>query len=66
MGCGCCSRVVLALGQAERGDQVAILYEGDETDEGYEVTYNELLEKVSQFANVLKDQGVRGNFDIYG
>jgi len=45
---------------------VAILYEGDETDEGYEVTYNELLEKVSQFANVLKDQGVRGNFDIYG
>jgi acetyl-CoA synthetase len=44
---------------AERGDQVAILYEGDETDEGYEVTYTELLENVSRLANVLKDQGVQ-------
>jgi acetyl-CoA synthetase len=41
-----------------RGDQVAILWEGDSPDEHREVTYRELHEAVCRFANALKARGV--------
>jgi len=44
---------------AERGDQVALLWEGDEPDQQRRLTYRELHEQVCRFANVLKAQGVR-------
>ncbi|KQM61857.1 MULTISPECIES: acetate--CoA ligase [unclassified Sphingomonas] len=44
---------------AERGDQVAILWEGDEPGETRKVTYRELHQQVCCFANVLKDKGVK-------
>jgi acetyl-CoA synthetase len=42
-----------------RGDQVAIIWEGDEPGDTRRVTYRELHAEVCRFANVLKDQGVR-------
>ncbi len=44
---------------AERGDQVAIIFEGDEPDDSRNITYRELHEDVSKFANVLKARGVK-------
>jgi acetyl-CoA synthetase len=43
---------------ATRGDQTAIVFEGDEPGEGRTITYRELHEEVCRFANVLKGQGV--------
>ncbi len=43
---------------ATRGDQVAIVWEGDEPGETQSVTYRDLYDRVCRFANVLKDQGV--------
>ena len=43
----------------ERGDQVAIYWEGDEPGEERSITYRELHEQVCRFANALKSQGVR-------
>ena len=43
---------------ADRGDQVAIIWEGDEPGETRRVTYRELHGEVCRFANVLKAQGV--------
>ena len=43
---------------ATRGDQVAIIWEGDEPGETRRVTYRELHAEVCRFANVLKAQGV--------
>ncbi|HEY8594785.1 MAG TPA: acetate--CoA ligase [Devosiaceae bacterium] len=43
-----------------RGDQPAIIWEPDEPDEPNRIfTYNELFERVSRFANVLKGLGVK-------
>ncbi|MCH2045954.1 MAG: acetate--CoA ligase [Saprospiraceae bacterium] len=43
-----------------RGDQVAIIWEpNDPKDQEIKLTYKELHQKVSQFANVLKKQGVQ-------
>ena len=42
-----------------RGDQVALLWEGDEPDQVRKITYNELLRRVSQIANALTQQGVK-------
>ncbi|MBT3092447.1 MAG: acetate--CoA ligase [Candidatus Thiodiazotropha endolucinida] len=42
-----------------RGDQVAIIWEGDNPDEDRKITYRELHEEVSKFANVLKSRGVK-------
>ena len=42
-----------------RGDQAAIVFEGDEPGEGYEVSYRTLHEEVCRFANVLKSRGVK-------
>lgn len=44
---------------AERGDQVAIIWEGDEPGETRRVTYRELHQQVCCFANVLKAKGVK-------
>ena len=44
---------------AERGDQTAIIFEGDEPSESRHITYRELHEEVSKFANVLKARGVK-------
>ncbi|MGD9828961.1 MAG: acetate--CoA ligase [Hyphomicrobiaceae bacterium] len=43
----------------KRGDQVAIIWEGDDPTHDEKITYRQLLERVSKFANVLKAQGVR-------
>ncbi len=42
-----------------RGDQVAIIWEGDEPDVDKKITYRELHADVCRFANVLKAQGVK-------
>ncbi|MCK6441947.1 acetate--CoA ligase [Elstera cyanobacteriorum] len=44
---------------ATRGDQVAIIWEGDSPDESKKITYREAHEAVSRLANVLKAQGVK-------
>ncbi len=44
---------------ATRGDQVAILWEGDEPTDDKAITYNQLHKDVCIFANVLKAQGVK-------
>jgi len=45
---------------AERGDQVAIIWEGDDPKaENKFVTYQQLHEDVCKFANVLKDKGIK-------
>ncbi len=41
-----------------RGDQVAIIWEGDNPERDRKITYRELHEEVCKFANVLKAQGV--------
>ena len=43
---------------AERGDQVAIIWEGDDPNLSQSITYNELYEKVCKLANGLKSLGV--------
>ena len=42
-----------------RGDQVAIIWEGNEPGEDAQITYRELHEQVCKFANVLKAHGVK-------
>ena len=42
-----------------RGDQVAILWEGNEPGENKTLTYSELLSEVCKFSNVLKKYGVK-------
>jgi acetyl-CoA synthetase len=44
---------------ATRGDQVAIIWEGDDPAESRHVTYRELHEQVCRLANVLRTLGVR-------
>ncbi|WP_338804129.1 acetate--CoA ligase [Xenorhabdus griffiniae] len=43
----------------ERGDQTAIIWEGDNPAESRHVTYRELHHDVCQFANVLKKLGIK-------
>jgi acetyl-CoA synthetase len=42
-----------------RGDQVAIIWEGDSPTDDKKITYRQLYEEVCKFANVLKAQGVK-------
>ena len=42
-----------------RGEQIAIIWEGDEPTQDKKITYRELHQHVCQFANVLKAQGVQ-------
>ena len=44
---------------ATRGDQTAILWEGDDPSESKAITYRQLHAEVSKFANVLKGLGVQ-------
>jgi acetyl-CoA synthetase len=44
---------------ATRGDQIAIIWEGDDPNEDRKITYRELHEEVSRFSNVLKSRGVK-------
>ena len=44
---------------AARGDQTAIIWEGDDPTVSRHVTYRELHEQVCRFANVLKKHGVK-------
>jgi len=41
-----------------RGDQTAIIWEGDNPDESTHITYRDLHERVCRFANALKARGV--------
>lgn len=43
---------------AERGDTIAIIWEGDDPSEHREITYRELHEEVCKFANALRGQDV--------
>ncbi|MCG5525498.1 acetate--CoA ligase [Ectothiorhodospira haloalkaliphila] len=42
-----------------RGDQAAIIWEGDDPSDDRTITYRELHEEVCKFANVLKSKGVK-------
>jgi acetyl-CoA synthetase len=42
-----------------RGDQVALLWEGDDPEVDKKITYRELHEEVCKFSNVLKQRGVK-------
>ncbi|WP_142850586.1 acetate--CoA ligase [Telmatospirillum sp. J64-1] len=44
---------------ATRGDQVAIIWEGDSPDESAKITYRDLHERVCRLANALADMGVK-------
>ena len=41
-----------------RGDQTAIIWEGDDPDDAKHISYKELHEEVCRFSNVLKSRGV--------
>ena len=43
----------------KKGDQIAIIWEGNELGEDKKITYKELHEQVCKFANVLKANGVK-------
>ena len=43
---------------AEHGDEIAIIWEGDDPSEDARISYNELHDKVCRLANVLKERGV--------
>ena len=44
---------------AKRGDQTAIIWEGDDPKDDKKITYKQLHAEVCKFANVLKKQGVK-------
>ncbi|TVR98499.1 MAG: acetate--CoA ligase [Rhodospirillales bacterium] len=44
---------------ASRGDQIALLWEGDDPGQSQSLTYRQLHEQVCKFANVLKELGVK-------
>jgi len=44
---------------ATRGDQVAIIWEGDDPTKDEKITYRQLYERVCKLANVLKAHGVK-------
>lgn len=44
---------------AEKGDHIAIIWEGDDPAEDKSLTYRELHQQVCRFSNALKAQGIR-------
>jgi acetyl-CoA synthetase len=44
---------------AKRADQTAIIWEGDDPTQDEKITYRQLHERVSKFANVMKANGVK-------
>ena len=49
----------------KRGDQIAIIWEGDNPDDQKYITYRELHEEVCKFSNVLKSRGIKKGDCIY-
>uniref|UniRef100_A0A803YCY0 Acetyl-coenzyme A synthetase, cytoplasmic n=1 Tax=Meleagris gallopavo TaxID=9103 RepID=A0A803YCY0_MELGA len=47
------------VGEKKLGDKVAFYWEGNEPGDSMKITYGELLRKVCQFANVLRNHGVK-------
>ncbi len=45
--------------EAGKGDQVALIWEGNDPNEDSKITYKQLLDEVCQFANALKSLGVK-------
>ena len=43
----------------QKGDQVALIWEGDDPNDDSKITYNELHDEVCRLANVLKQRGVK-------
>ena len=43
----------------DKSDQIAIIWEGDDPNESKKITYKELHQKVSKFANMMKHFGVQ-------
>ena len=43
---------------ASRGNQIAILWEGDDPEDSATITYKELHEQVCRFANAMKSEGI--------
>ena len=43
----------------DKSDQIAIIWEGDDPNESKKITYKELHQKVSKFANMMKHYGVQ-------
>ncbi|MFC3023176.1 acetate--CoA ligase [Vibrio zhugei] len=44
---------------ADHGDDIAIIWEGDDPNDDAKITFNELHQRVCRFANALKAQGVK-------
>ncbi len=44
---------------SDKSDQIAIIWEGDDPNESKKITYKELHQKVSKFANMMKHFGVQ-------
>ena len=44
---------------SDKSDQIAIIWEGDDPNESKKITYKELHQKVSKFANMMKHYGVQ-------
>ena len=42
-----------------RRDQIALIWEGNHSDDSKSITYGELYTQVCQLANVLKEQGIK-------
>uniref|UniRef100_A0A8C0QKA1 Propionate--CoA ligase n=1 Tax=Chelonoidis abingdonii TaxID=106734 RepID=A0A8C0QKA1_CHEAB len=47
------------VNEKKLGDKIAFYWEGNEPEDSMKISYSELLHKVCQFANVLRDQGVK-------
>ncbi|MBD3261084.1 MAG: acetate--CoA ligase [Candidatus Altiarchaeales archaeon] len=45
--------------EAGKGDETAIIWEGNDPSDSKKYTYKQLLDEVSKFANVLKENGVK-------
>jgi len=45
--------------EAGKGDRIAIIWEGNESNQTKKITYKELYTEVCKFANVLKNNGVK-------
>ncbi len=43
----------------KKGDQIAIIWQGEPEDDVQEITYKDLHKRVSRFANVLKKKGIK-------
>jgi acetyl-CoA synthetase len=45
--------------EAGHGDQIALIWEGNNPEDDKKFTYNELLDEVSKFANVMRSKGIK-------